>query len=137
MGVSAPKGFMFEICQIDQINCVQKWPCPKVYPAILGRCILAPTMLAAKKKTEKKAALYLSAAFWQINGQLFLHTCKDGGVMLFNAGYAIDKITALTIDFRFHQAMTIGLKAWELLVEGAHEFQVIDNRLIETLTRNQ
>jgi EAL domain-containing protein (putative c-di-GMP-specific phosphodiesterase class I) len=50
---------------------------------------------------------------------------------------AIDKISALATQFACHQPMHVGFEAGEFLVEIAGEFQVIDNRLVEALPRNQ
>jgi hypothetical protein len=51
--------------------------------------------------------------------------------------YTVHEITAFAIDFARHEAVHIGLEAREFLVEIPRKFQVIDDRAIETLARNQ
>jgi hypothetical protein len=62
-----------------------------------------------------------------------VHTGRRFDLLL----YAVDVVARDTVDFSFDEAMYIALKTRQLLIEFTYKLQVINNRFIEALTRDQ
>jgi hypothetical protein len=49
---------------------------------------------------------------------------------------AIDKVIEFAVVSVLHQAVDIGVKAWEFFVEHAGELEVLDDRFVESFARD-